>query len=81
MTFACKPQDREFLASMMETVEDIRDAILEGLAWNWESYGEYLNALESLSPVINVGGMVGHCAVRFYVMGSVNRQGCQRARN
>ena len=71
VTFApCKPQDREFLASMMETVEDIpRDAILEGLAWNWESYGEYLNALESLSPVINVGGMVGHCAVRFYVMG------------
>ena len=65
VTFApCKPQDREFLASMMETVEDIpRDAILEGLAWNWESYGEYLNALESLSPVINVGGMVGHCAV------------------
>ena len=71
VTFApCKPQDREFLANMMETVEDIpSDAILSGLAWNWESYGEYLDALELLSPVINVGGMVGHCAVRFYVMG------------
>ena len=45
VTFApCKPNDREFLASMMETVEDIpRDAILNGLAWDWESYGEYLD--------------------------------------
>ena len=66
----CKTHDREFLANMMETVEDIpSDAILSGLAWNWESFGEYLDALEAFSPVINVGGMVGHCAVRFYLMG------------
>ena len=71
VTFApCKPEDRQLLAEMMETVEDIpREAILSGLPWNWRSYGEYLNTLESLNPAINVAGMVGHGAIRFYVMG------------
>ena len=71
VTFApCKPEDRQFLAEMMETVEDIpREAILSGLPWNWQSYGEYLDALERMAPAINVTGMVGHGAVRFYVMG------------
>ena len=71
VTFApCKASDREFLAGMMETVEDIpKDAILHGLPWNWESYGGYLDALEALGPSINIAGLVGHCAVRFYVMG------------
>ena len=71
VTFApCKPSDREFLAGMMETVEDIpKQAILHGLPWNWESYGGYLDALEKLGPSINVCGLVGHCATRFYVMG------------
>ena len=71
VTFApCKPEDRETLAAMMETVEDIpKQAILEGLSWDWESYGEYLTALEELAPVVNVGGLVGHCALRYYVMG------------
>ncbi len=71
VTFApCKSTDRELLAGMMETVEDIpKDAILGGLPWSWEEYGEYLDALETLSPAINVAGLVGHCAVRFYVMG------------
>ncbi len=71
VTFApCKPSDREFLAGMMETVEDIpKNAILHGLPWNWEFYGSYLDALETLGPSINIGGLVGHCAIRFYVMG------------
>ena len=71
VTFApCKPGDRELLAGMMETVEDIpREAILEGLSWNWESYGEYLNELQQLNPAINIAGLIGHCALRFYVMG------------
>jgi N-acyl-D-aspartate/D-glutamate deacylase len=71
VTFApCKPSDRELLAAMMETVEDIpRNAILTGLPWTWEDYGSYLDAIERLRPGINVAGMVGHCAVRFYVMG------------
>ena len=71
VTFApCKPQDVELLAGMMETVEDIpKNAILTGLPWDWEDYGGYLDAIERLEPAINVAGMVGHCAVRFYVMG------------
>jgi N-acyl-D-aspartate/D-glutamate deacylase len=71
VTFApCKKADREFLAGMMETVEDIpKKAILHGLPWNWESYGEYLDAIEALGPSINICGLVGHCATRFYVMG------------
>ena len=71
VTFApCKPADRETLAGMMETVEDIpRQAILSGLSWDWEGYGGYLDAIERLNPAINVAGLVGHSAVRFYVMG------------
>lgn len=71
VTFApCKPEDRELIAAMMETVEDIpREAILSGLPWSWEHYGQYLDTLETLKPAINVGGLVGHCAVRYYVMG------------
>ena len=71
VTFApCKPSDKELLAGMMETVEDIpKHAILSGLAWDWEGYGGYLDSIARLRPAINVAGMVGHCAVRFYVMG------------
>ncbi|MDB3994724.1 amidohydrolase family protein [Gammaproteobacteria bacterium] len=71
LTFApCKPQDIEILAGMMETVEDIpKQAILSGLSWNWEHYGEYLDTLEELKPSLNVAGLVGHSAIRYYVMG------------
>ena len=71
VTFApVRPNDAATLAGMMETVEDIpRDAILNGLSWNWEGYGGYLDAIEDLDPAINVAGLVGHCAVRYYVMG------------
>ena len=66
MTFApCRPEDRELLAGMMETVEDIpKEAILSGLAWDWEHYGEYLASIEKLGTAVNVAGMVGHAAVR-----------------
>lgn len=71
VTFApCRPDDRKFLAQMMESVEDIpTDSILGGLPWDWVSYGDYLATLDRLPKGINVGGMVGHCAVRYYVMG------------
>ena len=71
LTFApCKAADRETLAGMMETVEDIpRHAILSGLPWTWETYEEYLDALEKIRPGINVAGLVGHSALRYYVMG------------
>lgn len=71
VTFApCKKEDQEIIAAMMETVEDIpREAILTGLPWTWENYGEYLDAIEEMNPAINIGGLVGHCAIRYYVMG------------
>ena len=71
VTFApCKPQDRAYLAEMMESVEDIpAKSILSGLSWNWESYGEYLQAIDAMPKGVNVGGMVGHCAVRYHAMG------------
>ena len=53
-----------FLAEMMESVEDIpAQSILDGLSWNWSTYGEYLEEVEGLPKGVNVGGMVGHCAV------------------
>jgi N-acyl-D-aspartate/D-glutamate deacylase len=83
VTFApCKPADRELLAGMMETVEDIpRNAILTGLPWSWEDYGGYLDAIEKIQPGINISGLVGHSAVRFYVMGerAVEEQATRRA--
>ena len=60
----------EFLAEMMESVEDIpARSILDGVAWNWATYGEYLDEVETLPKGGNVGGMVGHCAVRVAAMG------------
>jgi N-acyl-D-aspartate/D-glutamate deacylase len=71
VTFApCRPEDRPYLAELMESVEDIpRDAILDGLPWDWVSYREYLDTMERLPKGPNIGGMVGHCAVRHHVMG------------
>src|SRR5829696_7454659 len=71
VTFApVGPGQREYLAELMESVEDIpRDAILDGLPWDWVSYGEYLDSMSRRPTGMNVGGMVGHCAIRQYVMG------------
>jgi N-acyl-D-amino-acid deacylase len=71
VTFApCKSQDREYLAHLMESVEDIPAAtIMAGMPWQWETYGEYLKALDAVPKGVNVGGMVGHCAVRYWSMG------------
>ncbi len=71
VTFApCRPDDRATLAEMMESVEDIpADAILDGLAWDWETYGEYYESIDRLPKGLNTGGLVGHSALRTYVMG------------
>ena len=71
VTFApCKPEDRGYLAEMMESVEDIpQESINAGLPWDWETFGEYLDSIDRMDKGVNVGGMVGHCAVRVHAMG------------
>ena len=71
VTFApVRTEDITYLAEVMESVEDIpREAILEGLPWDWRTFGEYLDFLDQLPKGLNVGGMVGHVAVRWNVMG------------
>ena len=71
VTFApVAPDDRVYLAEMMESVEDVpRDAILDGLSWDWSTYPEYLDAVQKMRPALNIVGLVGHCAVRYNVMG------------
>ncbi len=71
VTFApVQSRDHTYLADVMEAVEDIpATTILDGLPWDWETYGEYLGWLDRTPKGVNVGGMVGHCALRYYVMG------------
>lgn len=61
---------RDQLVSVVEDVEDIPGAALhEGITWDWESFPEYLDALDKFPRAIDVGAQVPHCAVRTYVMG------------
>ena len=71
VTFApVRPDDKELLAGMTESVEDIpRHSIMQGLPWDWSRFGEYLNSIERQEPALNVAALVGHAATRFYVMG------------
>ena len=64
------PDQQEWLVGLMEGVEDIPgSALTEGMTWNWESFPEYLDALEGLDRTVDVAAQVPHGAVRAYVMG------------
>lgn len=71
VTFApCGEKNRRYLAELMESVEDIAaDAIMDGLPWNWTTYGEYLDSVQALQPALNVVGLAGHSAIRYEAMG------------
>ena len=65
-----RPAFRERLINIMEGVEDIPGtALTEGITWEWETFPEYLNALENKSYAMDVAAQVPHAAVRTYVMG------------
>jgi N-acyl-D-amino-acid deacylase len=64
------PDRHEWLIGLMEGVEDIPGAALSaGIQWGWESFPEYLDAVEAADKMLDVGVFVPHGAVRGYVMG------------
>ena len=65
-----QPDRHEWLIGLMEGVEDIPGtALAEGIEWEWETFPEYLDALEQRCWTVDVGTQVPHAAVRAYVMG------------
>ncbi len=64
------PDKHGWLIEMMEGVEDIPGtALTEGIQWEWETFPEYLDAIERRHYAIDIGTQVPHAAVRGYVMG------------
>jgi len=66
----CRPGDRETMMRMLQYVEGMSlEAMRKGIRWDFESFGEYLAALDRGRLWVNVGALVGHSAIRQYVMG------------
>lgn len=71
-----KPDRHEWLIQLMEGVEDIPGtALAEGITWEWETFPEYLDALEKLPRTVDIGTHVPHGAVRAYVLGDREEPG------
>ena len=71
-----KPDRHEWLISLMEGVEDIPGtALAEGITWDWETFPQYLDALEKMPRSIDIGTHVPHGAVRAYVLGDREQPG------
>lgn len=61
---------RQWMIELMEGVEDIPEAVLsEGVRWEWESFPEYLDALERMPRAMDLGAQIPHGALRVFVMG------------
>ena len=66
----CRREDRALLLAVTEGVEDIPESVLaEGVAWDWESYPEYLDALASRRHDIDIASLFPHMPLRVYAMG------------
>ncbi|MCU1452578.1 MAG: N-acyl-D-aspartate/D-glutamate deacylase [Acidimicrobiales bacterium] len=65
-----RAEDADYTRHMMASVEGMSVAALEaGVPWSWETFGEYLDRLDG-TIAVNAGFLVGHCALRRYVMGA-----------
>src|SRR4051795_12956508 len=65
-----RPDHHDFLISLLEGVEDIPGtALAEGLTWEWESFPEYLDAIDAMPHAVDMGAHLPHAALRTYVMG------------
>ena len=65
-----KPADHELLVRLMEGVEDIPDVVMtEGVPWNWETFPDYLDALDKRESDIDFAAQLPHSPLRVYVMG------------
>ncbi len=66
----CRPADRERVCRMLEHVEGMPfESLRAGIAWAWESFPEYMQALRARPLGVNVGALLGHSALRSYVLG------------
>jgi N-acyl-D-aspartate/D-glutamate deacylase len=66
----CKVRDRDTLLHTFVRVEGMEMSLLRAaVQWQWTDVGGYLEALERSQPALNVGALVGHCALRQFVMG------------
>jgi N-acyl-D-amino-acid deacylase len=67
----CRKEHRSWLINVMEGVEDIPGAALsEGIKWNWETFPEYMDAIENSKHSVDFATQLPHSAVRAYVMGT-----------
>ena len=65
-----KPGEEDWLIQLMEGVEDIPGtALAEGMTWGWETFPEYLDALDKRKTSVDFGTQIAHGALRAYVMG------------
>jgi N-acyl-D-aspartate/D-glutamate deacylase len=65
-----RAQHRGALMDLMEGVEEIPNAVLaDGLTWEWESFPDFLDALERYPRAIDIGAQIAHLPLRVYVMG------------
>ncbi len=77
-----QPDRRNWLIELMEGVEDIPgSALADGIQWEWESFPEYLDALDRRRWVADVGTQVPHAAVRAYVMGERCADGIEASKD